>query len=116
MAIELQPEGELSMLDGIGIYYGVGFLIYCIVCGLITKYINESKGYINGFAWGAWLGIIGILIVLCKPSRGKNADEDMTIEKGKPIDTLERLSSLHERGVLTDQEFESKKQELLRKI
>lgn len=96
-------------------YYGVGFIVYCIACGLISKYINESKGYVNGFAWGAWLGIIGILVVVCKPNIAKEEKEELEL-KGKSIEALESLSSLHDKGILTDQEFEAKKQELLKKI
>ena len=40
-------------------------VIGCIF-GVATKKINESKGYYGGFAWGFWLGIIGLLIVLLR--------------------------------------------------
>lgn len=42
-------------------------IIACIVCGFITKSINQSKGYEGGFAWGFWLTIIGIVIVAVRP-------------------------------------------------
>lgn len=40
----------------------------CISCifGAITKAINENKGYYGGFAWGFWLGWIGIIVVACR--------------------------------------------------
>ena len=41
--------------------------IWCTIWGLITKKINENKGYEGGFAWGCWLGFIGLIVVLCKP-------------------------------------------------
>lgn len=43
-------------------------VVLCIVFGAISKRINESKGYYGGFAWGFWLGIIGIVIVACRQS------------------------------------------------
>jgi hypothetical protein len=42
-------------------------IIACIICGFITKSINQSKGYDGGFAWGFWLTIIGIVIVAVRP-------------------------------------------------
>ncbi len=42
-------------------------LIMAVIFGFITKSMNEDKGYEGGFAWGFWLGIIGIIVVACKP-------------------------------------------------
>ena len=42
-------------------------LIAGIVCGCISKSINESKGYEGGFAWGFFLSVIGIIVVAVKP-------------------------------------------------
>ena len=95
-------------------YYGLGFILYCIICGIISKSINESKGYTNGFAWGAWFGIIGIIVVLCKRNISEKTEPPQT--ETKPLEVLEHLSELHKKGVLTDEEFELKKAELLRKI
>ncbi len=50
------------------IVYAVAAIIVCCIFGVVTKKINESKGYYGGFAWGFWLGIIGIIIVSCKPA------------------------------------------------
>lgn len=36
------------------------------IMGIISKTINENKGYVGGFAWGFWLGILGIIVVACK--------------------------------------------------
>ena len=99
------------VIDGNGIVYVIYFLIYCIVCGIIAKHINESKGYSNGFAWGAWLGVIGIIIVACKP---KCAEEPPTSKES--LDMLGQLASLHEKGVLSDSEYEEKKKKLIEKI
>ena len=38
------------------------------VWGIITKSINENKGHDGGFAWGFWLGLIGLAVVLCRPA------------------------------------------------
>lgn len=42
-------------------------IIVCIVCGFISKSINESKGYEGGFWWGFLLTIIGIIVVAVRP-------------------------------------------------
>ncbi len=46
--------------------YVIGVLIWAVIWGCITKKINENKGYVGGFAWGFWLGFIGLIVVLCK--------------------------------------------------
>ena len=43
----------------------IGIIVACVF-GAITKNINEGKGYDGGFAWGFWLGIIGIIVVSCR--------------------------------------------------
>ena len=47
------------------------FLLIClcvhIVLGAITAGMNTSKGYYGGFAWGFFLGIIGIIVVAVRP-------------------------------------------------
>ena len=85
-------------------------ICYELPLHILAKYINEKKGYSNGFAWGAWLGIIGIIIVACKP---KCIEEQTSKES---LDMLEQLSSLHEKGVITDAEYEEKKKKLIDKI
>ena len=47
----------VSMLFSVGMAVAFGF---------ITKHINENKGYTGGFAWGFFLGVIGIIVVACR--------------------------------------------------
>ena len=47
----------ISLVVSIGLAIGLGFL---------TKHMNEKKGYTGGFAWGFWLGVIGVIVVACK--------------------------------------------------
>lgn len=44
-------------------------LVIGVACGFgaITKRINEDKGYDGGFAWGFFLGVMGIVVVACRP-------------------------------------------------
>ena len=48
------------------IYFVISFTV-CIICGLISKAINIGKGYDGGFAWGFFLGILGIIVVAIRP-------------------------------------------------
>lgn len=44
----------------------LGWAIVSSIFGVITKNINENKGYYGGFWWGFLLGWIGIIVVACK--------------------------------------------------
>ena len=56
----------------------VGIIVSCIF-GAITKAINEGKGYYGGFAWGFWLGWIGILVVSLKQSAPYTQKESIIV-------------------------------------
>jgi len=46
------------------------FVIYIIVglvCGFITKTMNEEKGYEGGFLWGFLLTLLGIIVIAVRP-------------------------------------------------
>lgn len=46
------------------------FLIYIIlglICGFVTKSMNEEKGYTGGFWWGFFLDILGIIVIAVRP-------------------------------------------------
>ena len=61
-------------MEGLIIYF-LGWVIAACIFGAITKYISESKGYYGGFAWGFWLGLIGILVVGFRPTITKSEIE-----------------------------------------
>jgi len=44
-----------------------GALIRGVFFGFLTQHIATSKGYETGFAWGFWLGVIGVIVVAVKP-------------------------------------------------
>ena len=146
--------------------FGIG--ISCL-WGWATYSINLNKGYDNnGFWWGFWLGLIGVIVVLCKPdartqyyetygypsqygnkipeggwkctcgtihssyvtscSCGKSKREVLNPtpapkpqpsaaaaedKESKIIAALQEYKKLLDSGVLTQEEFEQKKQQLL---
>jgi len=56
--------------------YLIGLIIYGVIFGFITSHVAESKGYEGGFAWGFWLGIIGLLVVGFRPNKPKAQKND----------------------------------------
>lgn len=54
--------------------------VSCIM-GAISKVVNEKNGYYGGFAWGFWLGIIGIVIVAVRQSPPYHSSESIIIPK-----------------------------------
>lgn len=49
-------------------WFLIAYLIQGVIFGVITRYVANSKGYDGGFAWGFWLGIIGLLVVGFRPN------------------------------------------------
>ena len=110
---------------GYGIGYIIGGVIVGIIFGCITKHINESKGYEGGFAWGFWLSFIGIIVVACKPDnriytqmQNQNAaNSSYSANHGQSAaDELKKYKELMDQGVITQAEFQAKKEQLLKEI
>ena len=85
-------------------------IIYILICGNIAKHIGNTKNYKNGFIWGALLGIIGIIVVSVMPYKEQGKTNNNSIEK------IKELSILKDNGIITQEEFETKKKELLNKM
>lgn len=88
--------------------YIIGGLIGCIIFGFVTQYINNSKGYEGGFAWGFWLNIIGVIVVACKPENHSNATKK---EKSSPYSTPVSESYIQERIKTANQAFSNNEYE-----
>ena len=102
-----------------------GVLIVNIIFGIATRAISRSKGYDGGFAWGFFLGIIGIIVVACKANINNTSNyqssnqtrNDSYISRTESCTSeLERLAKLHDSGALSDAEFNDAKQRLLAKM
>lgn len=48
--------------------YLICYVIGGIIFGLITSYLAHCKGYDGGFAWGFFLGAIGLMVVGFRPN------------------------------------------------
>ncbi len=60
------------MNDDIILYWVLGILIWGLIWGVVTRSVSSSKGYNDGFAWGFFLGIIGLIVVACRPDNRSN--------------------------------------------
>lgn len=95
----------------------LAWLALAAVCALIA----QSKGR-SPWAWAGWGlvgGLISLVIILVKPPLNGAAASAAAPTSGPSRDTLNlirELADLKERGILSAQEFELKKDELLNKI
>jgi hypothetical protein len=82
--------------------------IVCSIAGFFT--LDRAKRGVTGALLGLFLGPIGVATawgLRLKALRG--AEEDWE----RPIDELERLAALKERGHVTEEEFNARKRVLL---
>lgn len=87
---------------------GIVTLIVAIVCCAICVAQARKKGC-NAFGFGVMgliLGIIGLIIALVVPNR--KAREAFTA-----AESLEKYKRLLDQGIITQEEFDQKKRELL---
>ena len=90
-------------------------LIWAVIWGCITKKINQDKGYEGGFAWGFWLGLIGLIVVLCK-SDNRSSDDSKYSEEPKKIsdaDEILKFKKLLDEEAITQEEYDIKKMQIL---
>ena len=88
----------------------LSMLFFAAILGLIPGFIAKSKGYSFGAWWlyGFLIFIVAIIHVLFIPNK-KNIEQ-------KVINDLERYKKLFEEGIITEEEFDSKKEELKAKL
>lgn len=85
-------------------------LFFAAILGLILGFIAKSKGYSFGAWWlyGFLIFIGAIIHVLFIPNK-KNIEQ-------KVINELERYKKLLEEGIISEEDFEAKKEELKTKL
>lgn len=88
-------------------------VIYCFqgaIWGIATHCIGKSRGHQNCFWWGFFLGLIGLIVVVCLK------DNLMINTNSDNIEALDKLQKLKESGAISDQEFEESKRKILSKL
>lgn len=106
--------------DLLSFYYTVWF-VFATLFGIITNHVAKTKGYENGFFWGYWLGIVGLLVVGLRGDKKSEQRQPAkeTVASSSTYDPyvhLERLSKLHSQGALTDEEFQKQKALILSRM
>lgn len=91
------------------------FLVQGLIFGFITRAIADSKGYDGGFWWGFFLGLLGLIVVAVRPTMTK-VESDQGNTAASYTQALERLAAMRDQGILTEEEFKEKKQEILDRI
>lgn len=105
-------------LDILSMYYMIWFL-GAVIFGAITNHVAKTKGYENGFLWGYWFGIIGLLVVGFRADKKTSSAPRKSVARSgeyDPVEHLERLSRLHSQGAITDDEFQKQKTLILSRM
>lgn len=71
--------------------------------------MNRKKGYKNGFAWGFWLNIIGIIVIAIRPFNNTKVNKQMSTK----ADEITKYRKLLDSGAITQEEYEKLKKEIL---
>ena len=102
--------------ESLMIIYFVAFIIVGLIVGFICGKVSESiaaqKGYDNTgtYFWlGFFLGVIGVVIAACLSDKNSQA----ILERKGSAEELMKMKKLLDSGVLTPEEFEKKKKEIL---
>ncbi len=85
----------------------------CIFFPTVCVNILKNKGYSNpkvGILWGLFLGIFGIII--CALAYNTH-NKETSYSPSNSVDELLKLSQLLEKGLITQEEFDTKKRQLL---
>ena len=115
---------------GLGLLQSFGYI--CILLGIFWGYVVLRTGdglvpavifIVLGSANSIWVLVdfIRILVNGLQPQNGSYHKQNHYSAPAQPsnpqnqLEALERLAKLHERGIITDEEFEQKKAEFLSK-
>ena len=110
-------------------YYTIILLIVIPVIGLffglMTGAIASNKGRSAAWFWmGFFLDIVGLIVVIClpnlnnkKPPVASNMHEETIQNDSEPqmdkFEEIRKYKELLDEGIITQEEFEAKKKELL---
>lgn len=109
-------EGNYNM-DGTFVFV-LGYIIAAFVCGFIGVNMLREKGYKavenHGFAWGFWLGPLGIIVCAIKPDKKQTTQAYIPTQNQTSIkNQLKELEELKNQGLITEEEFTAKKKQIL---
>ena len=88
----------------------IAYAIQGIIFGVICSYVASTKGYDGGFACNKPLREDAPA-----PAEAAKANAQKTLQDSIP-NLIEQLGRLHVQGILTDEEFQQKKADLLAEL
>ena len=86
------------------------------IWGLIAMNVADSRKMKGGFWWGFFLGIVGIIVVAMRPNDNQRASNEILAKKltaNETVKNLKQYKELLDNGVLTQNEFNTIKSNLL---
>lgn len=87
------------------------WLLCTLGCAIIGDY--KSCGSIGGMFIGLFLGLLGLIIILCLSDVKKSAPKQSNLPSSNIADELTKYANLYKEGHLTLQEFNAQKARLL---
>lgn len=98
---------RISILILVCLIVGAVIIGWGCIWGWGVNKVVKNKGYDeNWFWWGFFFGIIALIVALTKPQNIYN-------QKKEPFDELKKYKELMDSGIITEEEFNKKKLELL---
>ena len=91
------------------------FWILWLLCGVICYFIMKSKGYPNSSCLahglgGLLLGIIWVIVTALKKDYQESVPSQLN-----DMELLSKLAEMKDKGIITQEEFETKKTEIMGK-
>ena len=109
--------GPLGPLELAVIIY---FLCLWLVPAAALYWVAKQRGRSGWWAWWAllsWLGfLVGILMLVASPRLSKAESSAAPSGDGNAADNLRTLGELRERGLLTDEEFQERRERELKRL
>ena len=92
--------------------------LFGYIWGVIVSKVMKRKGYIENWFWaGFFLRLIAIIIALCKPNLNdqfhRNYQTNPHIREKEIVEEIRSFKQLLDEGIITQEEFEKKKESLL---
>ena len=111
----------------------IAVIIYSLLWAAVCFEVSKNKGYEyeagKWFAIGFLLGIFGFLIVISKPTNTSNnsfsnqningvsnGNQQNSSFSRSVTDEIVKLKKLYDQGIITEEEFQAKKEQLLKLI